>query len=166
MRYCKRAFAVCLSIAVNENQKGMFNIMVTERTLSILKPDITNRNLTGRVNDRIEMAGLRIIAQKRLRLSKERAEDFYGVHRQRPFFADLVTFISSAPIVVQILEAPNALQAYRELMGATDPQKAACGTIRHDFAQSIEANSVHGSDSPENARKEIAFFFSADEIPK
>ena len=138
--------------------------MPVERTLSIIKPDATRRNITGKVIDRLEQAGLRIIAQRRIQLTKERAEEFYGVHRERPFFADLVAFMTSGPIVVQALEGENAIARNREVMGATNPAEAAEGTIRKDFAESIEANSVHGSDSPETAAEEIAFFFSAEEI--
>jgi nucleoside-diphosphate kinase len=138
--------------------------MTVERTLSIIKPDATRRNLTGAINARIEQAGLRIVAQKRLKLSREQAEAFYAVHRERPFFDSLCRFMTSGPVVVQVLEGENAVQRYREVMGATDPAKAAPGTIRKDFAESIEANSVHGSDSPENAAKEIAFFFAEIEI--
>lgn len=138
--------------------------MATERTLSILKPDATRRNLTGAINDRFERRGLRIIAQKRLHLSTEQAERFYAVHAERPFFRSLVEFMTSGPVVAQLLEGPDAVAVNREIMGATDPAKAAPGTIRKDFAESIEANSVHGSDSPENAAQEIAFFFSAIEI--
>ncbi|HMR29591.1 MAG TPA: nucleoside-diphosphate kinase [Geminicoccaceae bacterium] len=138
--------------------------MALERTFSIIKPDATRRNLTGAINERIEKAGLRIVAQKRLVLSRGQAEAFYGVHRERPFFADLCAFMTSGPIVAQVLEGPNAVAAYREVMGATNPANAAAGTIRKDFAESIEANSVHGSDSPENAGIEIAFFFSGIEI--
>jgi nucleoside-diphosphate kinase len=138
--------------------------MARERTLSIIKPDATRRNLTGAINDRIEKAGLRIVAQKRLKLTKQQAEGFYAVHRERPFFAGLVAFMTSGPVVVQVLEGENAVAKYREVMGATDPAKAAAGTIRKDFAESIEANSVHGSDSPENAAAEIAFFFKDHEI--
>jgi nucleoside-diphosphate kinase len=138
--------------------------MARERTFSIIKPDATRRNLTGAVNDRIEKAGLRVIAQKRLKLSKKDAEGFYAVHRERPFFAGLVAFMTSGPVVVQVLEGDNAVAKYREVMGATDPAKAAAGTIRKDFAESIEANSVHGSDSAENAAAEIAFFFKDHEI--
>ncbi len=138
--------------------------MAVERTLSIIKPDATRRDLTGAINDRFERAGLRIVAQRRLRLSKERAEDFYGVHRERPFFASLVAFMTSGPVVVQVLEGDNAVTRNRDIMGATNPANAAEGTIRKDFAESIEANSVHGSDSPENAAQEIAFFFKPDEI--
>ena len=138
--------------------------MAIERTLSILKPDATRRNLTGAINDRLEKGGLRIIAQKRLHLSTGEAERFYAVHAGRPFYRDLVRFMSSGPVVVQVLEGEDAVMRNREIMGATDPQKAAPGTIRKDFAESIEANSVHGSDSPENAAQEIAFFFSAIEI--
>lgn len=138
--------------------------MAIERTLSILKPDATRRNLTGAINDRLEKGGLRIIAQKRLRLSTAEAERFYAVHAGRPFYRDLVRFMSSGPVVVQVLEGEDAVARNREIMGATDPAKAAAGTIRKDFAESIEANSVHGSDSPDNAAQEIAFFFSAIEI--
>ena len=138
--------------------------MATERTLSILKPDATRRNLTGKINARFEERGLRIVAQKRLRLSTAVAEQFYAVHAERPFFRDLVTFMVSGPVVVQVLEGENAVTANRDIMGATNPANAAPGTIRKDFAESIEANSVHGSDSPENAAQEIAFFFSGIEI--
>jgi nucleoside-diphosphate kinase len=138
--------------------------MPIERTLSIIKPDATRRNLTGAINDRFEKSGLRIIAQKRLQLSTAQAERFYEVHVERPFYRSLVSFMSSGPAVVQILEGENAVALNREIMGATDPAKAAPGTIRKDFAESIEANSVHGSDSLETAAQEIAFFFSAIEI--
>ena len=138
--------------------------MALERTLSIIKPDATRRNLTGAINDRLERAGLRIVAQKRLHLSRTQAEAFYGVHRQRPFFGSLVEFMTSGPVVVQALEGEDAVARNREVMGATNPANAAAGTIRKDFAESIEANSVHGSDSPENATIEIAFFFAGIEI--
>ena len=138
--------------------------MPVERTLSMIKPDATRRNITGKVIDRLEQAGLRVIAQRRIQLTKERAEEFYGVHRERPFFADLVAFMSSGPIVVQVLEGEDAIARNREVMGATNPAEAAEGTIRKDFAESIEANSVHGSDGRDTAAEEIAFFFSADEI--
>jgi nucleoside-diphosphate kinase len=138
--------------------------MAVERTLSILKPDATRRNLTGTINARLEQAGLKVVAQKRLHLSRAEAEGFYAVHKERPFFNDLCAFMTSGPVVVQVLEGENAVARNREVMGATDPKKAAKGTIRADFAESIEANSVHGSDSPENARTEIAYFFSAIEI--
>ncbi len=138
--------------------------MAIERTLSILKPDATRRNLTGGINDRFERRGLQVIAQKRLRLSEAQAERFYEVHAERPFYRGLVAFMTSGPVVVQVLEGPDAVALSREIMGATDPAKAAPGTIRKDFAESIEANSVHGSDSLENAATEIAFFFSAIEI--
>jgi nucleoside-diphosphate kinase len=138
--------------------------MPIERTFSIIKPDATRRNLTGRVNAMLETAGLRIVAQKRLQMTQVQAETFYGVHRERPFFRDLVTFMTSGPVVVQVLEGENAVARNREVMGATDPAKAAAGTIRAELAESIEANSVHGSDSPENAATEIAFFFSGVEI--
>jgi nucleoside-diphosphate kinase len=138
--------------------------MAIERTLSILKPDATRRNLTGAINQRFEQNGLRIVAQKRLVLSRELAERFYAVHAERPFYRSLVAFMSSGPVVVQVLEGENAVAKNREAMGATDPAKAAPGTIRKDFAQSIEANSVHGSDSPQTAAQEIAFFFADIEI--
>ena len=138
--------------------------MAIERTLSILKPDATQRNLTGQINARFEGAGLRIVAQKRLWLSRAQAEQFYAVHRERPFFDGLCSFMSSGPVVVQVLEGENAVALNREIMGATNPANAAPGTIRKDFAESIEANSVHGSDSLENARGEVAFFFRDDEI--
>ena len=138
--------------------------MATERTLSILKPDATRRNLTGKINAKFEEAGLRIVAQKRLQLSLAQAEAFYGVHRERGFFRDLVTFMVSGPVVVQVLEGEGAVARNREIMGATNPANAAPGTIRQEFAESIEANSVHGSDSAENAATEIAFFFSGIEI--
>ena len=138
--------------------------MALERTFSIVKPDATRRNLTGAINERLEKAGLRIVAQKRLWMSRTQAEQFYGVHKARPFFNDLCTFMTSGPVVVQVLEGENAVAAYREVMGATNPANAATGTIRKDFAESIEANSVHGSDSPENAAIEIAYFFAGIEI--
>jgi len=138
--------------------------MATERTLSIIKPDATRRNLTGQINARFESKGLRIVAQKRLLLSRAQAERFYAVHKARPFFASLCTFMTSGPVVVQVLEGESAVVKNRDIMGATDPGKAAAGTIRKDFAESIEANSVHGSDSAENAAAEIAFFFSGLEL--
>lgn len=134
--------------------------MAVERTLSIIKPDATRRNLTGEIIARLEKSGLRVIAQRRARLSKAQAEAFYAVHKERPFFRSLVEFMTSGPVVVQVLEGQSAVARNREVMGATDPAKAAPGTIRKDFAESIEANSVHGSDSPENAANEIRFFFS------
>ena len=138
--------------------------MAIERTLSIVKPDATRRNLTGKINARFEDRGLKIVAQRRLQLSQQQAEQFYAVHKSRPFFKDLVTFMISGPVVVQVLEGENAVALNREIMGATDPKKAAPGTIRKDFAESIEANSVHGSDSLENAQAEIAFFFAGVDI--
>jgi len=138
--------------------------MAIQRTFSIIKPDATARNLTGKINTVIEDAGLRIIAQKRIHMTKAQAEGFYGVHRERPFFNDLVSFMISGPVVVQILEGENAIAKYREVMGATNPENADEGTIRKMFAESIEANSVHGSDAPETAAEEIKFFFSNDEI--
>lgn len=138
--------------------------MAAQRTLSIIKPDATRRNLTGEIIARFEKAGLRVVAQKRLLLSRAQAEGFYAVHRQRPFFEGLVKFMTSGPVVVQVLEGENAIAKNREVMGATDPAKAAPGTIRKDFAENIEANSVHGSDAPETAAEEIRFFFSALEI--
>jgi nucleoside-diphosphate kinase len=137
---------------------------MAERTLSIIKPDATRRNLTGKINARFEEKGLRIVAQRRVRLSRAQAEQFYAVHKARPFFGSLCEFMTSGPVVVQVLEGDNAVARNREIMGATDPAKAAAGTIRKDFAESIEANSVHGSDSAENAATEIAFFFSGLEI--
>lgn len=138
--------------------------MASERTLSIIKPDATARNLTGQINARFEAAGLRIVAQRRLRLTRAQAEQFYAVHKGRPFFDSLCAFMCSGPVVAQVLEGENAIAKNREVMGATDPAKAAAGTIRKDFAQSIEANSAHGSDAPETAKVEIAFFFSELDI--
>jgi nucleoside-diphosphate kinase len=138
--------------------------MAVERTLSIIKPDATRRNLTGAVNARLEEAGLRIVAQKRVRLTREQAEAFYDVHRERPFYESLCAFMTSGPVVVQVLEGENAVALNREVMGATNPDDAEPGTIRKDFAESLEANSVHGSDAPETAAREIAFFFSEVEI--
>ena len=138
--------------------------MAVERTLSIIKPDATRRNLTGKIVAKFEDAGLRVIASRRTRLSKAQAEAFYGVHRERPFFQSLVEFMTSGPVVVQVLEGENAVAKNREVMGATNPANAAPGTIRKEFAESIEANSVHGSDSLENAKTEIAFFFKDNEI--
>ena len=138
--------------------------MAATRTFSIIKPDATRRNLTGAVTKMLEEAGLRVVASKRIQMTKEQAEGFYGVHRERPFFNDLVSFMISGPVVVQVLEGENAVQANRDIMGATNPANADAGTIRKELAESIEANSVHGSDSDENAAIEIDFFFSADEI--
>ena len=138
--------------------------MAVERTLSILKPDATRRNLTGKINAKFEEAGLRIVAQRRVRLSPEQAGAFYAVHRERPFYRDLVAFMTSGPVVAQVLEGEDAVARNREIMGATNPANAAEGTIRKEFAESIEANSVHGSDSGENASIEIAFFFAGIEI--
>ena len=138
--------------------------MAIERTFSILKPDATERNLTGAVNAVIEKAGLRIVAQKRIRMTQAQAETFYAVHKARPFFGELVTFMISAPVVVQVLEGENAIAKYREVMGATDPSKAADGTIRKLFAKSVGENSVHGSDAADTAAQEIAQFFSGNEI--
>ena len=138
--------------------------MTTERTFSIIKPDATRRNLTGAVTKLLEEAGLRVVASKRIHLSRPQAEEFYGVHRERPFFNDLVSFMISGPVVVQVLEGDNAVAKNREVMGATNPANADAGTIRKELAESIEANSVHGSDSLENAATEIAFFFKPDEI--
>jgi nucleoside-diphosphate kinase len=140
------------------------NPMAVERTFSILKPDATERNLTGAINAMIEKAGLRIVAQKRVRITKAQAEQFYGVHKARPFFGELVEFMTSGPVVVQVLEGEGAIAKYRDVMGATDPSKAADGTIRKVHAKSIGENSVHGSDSPENAVIEINQFFSGNEI--
>ena len=138
--------------------------MSIEQTLSIIKPDATSRNITGQVNSIIEKSGLKIIGQKRIKLTKETAGKFYEVHKERPFFQDLVSFMVSGPVIVQVLQGENAVALYRKVMGATNPQEADVGTIRKEFALSIEANSVHGSDSIENAKKEISFFFSETEI--
>ncbi len=138
--------------------------MSSERTLSILKPDATRRNLTGKINARFEGSGLKIVAQRRILLSQSQAEKFYEVHKERGFYKDLVSFMTSGPVVVQVLEGENAVQKNRDIMGATNPANAAEGTIRKDFAESIEANSVHGSDSPENAQAEIAYFFAGQDI--
>jgi len=138
--------------------------MAVQRTFSIIKPDATARNITGKVNAKIEEAGLRIVAQKRVQLTEEQAGGFYAVHKERPFYADLVKFMMSGPVVVQVLEGENAIAAYRTVMGATNPAEADAGTIRAEFAQSIDANTVHGSDAPETAAEEIKFFFSNDEI--
>jgi nucleoside-diphosphate kinase len=138
--------------------------MALERTFSILKPDATRRNLTGAINQRIEENGLRIIAQKRIWMSEQQAKTFYIVHKDRPFYGELVGFMTSGPVVVQVLEGDNAVAKYREIMGATNPANAAAGTIRKDFAESIEANSVHGSDSAENAAIEISYFFAGADI--
>ena len=134
--------------------------MALERTFSIIKPDATRRNLTGKINALIEDAGLRIVAQRRMQLTRAQAEGFYAVHAERPFFGSLCEFMTSGPVVVQVLEGENAIAKYREVMGATNPENADAGTIRKEFAESIEANSAHGSDSPENAAIEIAYFFS------
>ena len=138
--------------------------MAIERTFSILKPDATRRNLTGKINAVFEEKGLRIVAQRRIQMTTAQAEAFYGVHKERPFFRDLVTFMTSGPVVVQVLEGENAVAAHREVMGATTPANAAEGTVRKLFAESIEANSVHGSDSAENAAIEIAYFFAGQDI--
>ena len=138
--------------------------MAVERTLSIIKPDATRRNLTEKINARFEKAGLRIIAQKRMQLTARQAEQFYEVHKERPFYADLCAFMTSGPVVVQVLEGEGAIARNREIMGATDPANADPGTIRKDFAESLEANSVHGSDSPETAAREVSFFFAEIEI--
>ena len=138
--------------------------MAAERTFSILKPDATERNLTGAINAMIEAAGLRIIAQKRIRITRAQAEEFYGVHKARPFFGELVDFMTSGPVVVQVLEGENAIAKHREIMGATDPSKADAGTIRKVHARSLSENSVHGSDAPDTAAKEIAQFFAGNEI--
>jgi nucleoside-diphosphate kinase len=138
--------------------------MAIERTLSILKPDATRRNLTGKINDKFEEAGLTIVASRRLQLTQAQAESFYAVHSHRPFFGDLVSFMISGPVVAQVLQGENAIQQNRDVMGATDPKKADAGTIRAEYAESIEANSVHGSDSPEAAAQEISFFFAGIDI--
>ena len=138
--------------------------MAIERTLSIIKPDATRRNITGKIIDKLEQAGLRIVAQRRIHMSRQQAEAFYEVHKERPFYKSLCDFMTSGPVVVQVLEGENAVEKNREVMGATDPAKAAPGTIRAEFAESVEANSAHGSDSPDNAKREIAFFFKDGEI--
>ena len=138
--------------------------MATERTFSIIKPDATARNLTGAINAKLEGAGLRIVAQKRIHMTKEKAEGFYAVHKERPFFGELTEFMSSAPVVVQVLEGENAVAKNREVMGATNPEEADAGTIRKEYALSIGENSVHGSDSLENANIEIEYFFQPEEI--
>jgi nucleoside-diphosphate kinase len=138
--------------------------MALEQTFSIIKPDATRRNLTGAINAKFEAAGLRIVAQKRVLMTREQAEEFYGIHKARPFFAGLVSFMTSGPVVLQVLQGEDAIAANRRIMGATDPKKADPGTIRAEFAEDIEANSVHGSDSAENAATEIAFFFKPEEI--
>ena len=138
--------------------------MAVERTFSIIKPDATRRNLTGKINAKFEDAGLRIIAQRRILMSRTQAEGFYGIHKERPFFKDLCDFMVSGPVIIQVLEGEGAVARNREIMGATNPANAAAGTIRKEFAESIEANSVHGSDSLENAKTEIAFFFKDNEI--
>ena len=138
--------------------------MAVTRTFSIIKPDATRRNLTGAVTKMLEEAGLRVVASKRIRMSRDQSEGFYGVHRERPFFNDLCTFMTAGPVVVQVLEGENAVQRNREIMGATNPANADDGTIRKAYAESIEANSVHGSDSGENAAIEIAYFFKPEEI--
>ena len=138
--------------------------MATERTFSIIKPDATERNLTGKIVDKLESAGLRVVAQKRIRMTREQAQGFYAVHKERPFYGELVEFMISGPVVVQVLEGENAVAKNREVMGATNPKNAAPGTIRAEFARGIQENSVHGSDAAETAREEIAFFFRDDEI--
>jgi nucleoside-diphosphate kinase len=140
------------------------DVMAIERTFSILKPDATARNLTGAINSMIEQAGLRIVAQKRIRMSRKQAETFYAVHRERPFYGELVAFMTSGPVVVQVLEGENAVAKYRDIMGATDPAKAAAGTIRKVHALSVGENAVHGSDAADTAAQEITQFFSKDEI--
>lgn len=138
--------------------------MAVERTLSIIKPDAVANNHIGEIYRRFETAGLQIIASRMMHLSQEQAEGFYAVHRERPFFGDLVKFMTSGPIVVQVLEGEDAIRKNREIMGATNPAEAAAGTIRHDLAETIDANAVHGSDAPETAREEIAYFFADDEL--
>ena len=138
--------------------------MAVERTLSIIKPDATRRNITGKIVDRLEQGGLRVVAQRRVMLSRAQAEAFYDVHKERPFYDSLCSFMTSGPVVVQVLEGENAIERNREVMGATNPADAADSTIRKDFAESLEANSVHGSDAPETAAREIAFFFSEVDI--
>ena len=153
-----------ISAATFRNLRAQKAPMALERTFSILKPDVTRRNLPGAVNAKIEAAGLRIVAQKRVHMTRGQAEQFYGVHRERPFFGELVEMMTAAPVVVQVLEGDNAIQRYRDVMGATNPEKAAPGTIRKEFALSMGENSAHGSDAPETAAAEIAQFFAANEI--
>ena len=138
--------------------------MALERTFSIIKPDATKRNITGKIIAMLEDGGLKVVAQKRIHMSKEQAEGFYAVHKERPFYGDLVAFMTSGPVVVQVLEGENAIERNREIMGATNPDEAADGTIRKAFAENIERNSVHGSDAPETAKQEVAFFFDETEI--
>ena len=138
--------------------------MALERTFSIIKPDATRRNITGKIISKLEEGGLRVIASKRIRMSREQAEGFYAVHKERPFFGELVEFMMSEPVVVQVLEGENAIARNREIMGATNPAEADAGTIRAEFAESIGENSVHGSDGPDTAKEEIAFFFSEEEL--
>lgn len=138
--------------------------MAVQRTFSIIKPDATARNITGKINAMIEEAGLRIIAQRRIHMTTEQAQGFYAVHKERPFYNDLVSFMTSGPVVVQVLEGENAIEEYRRVMGATNPDEADAGTIRKTFAENIERNSVHGSDAPETAAEEISFFFDEDQI--
>lgn len=154
------AIAFCSAFAA----EGGKSPRAVERTLSIIKPDATRRNLTGKINAKIEEAGLRIVAQKRIKLTQKQAERFYAAHKERPFYKPLCKFMTQEPVVVQVLEGNNAVASYRTLMGTTDPAKAAPGTLRKEFAESVEANSVHGSDSLENAVTEINFFFSPTEI--
>lgn len=160
----RAAAAHLRGIRLFRNKKILGVTMAVERTLSIIKPDATRRNLTGQINARFEDAGLRIVAQKRLHLTRAQAEGFYAVHRERAFFNDLCEFMTSGPVVVQVLEGDDAITRNREIMGATNPANADDGTIRKDFAESIEANSVHGSDAPETAAAEISYFFSQTEI--
>src|SRR5579872_6502328 len=158
-----RAGRIAISAATFPRVPGT-DQMAIERTFSIIKPDATERNLTGAINAMIEKAGLRIVAQKRVRITKEQTQRFYAVHKERPFFGELVDFMTSGPVVVQVLEGENAIAKYRDVMGATDPAKAAAGTIRKVHARSIGENSVHGSDAPETAAKEIAQFFAGNEV--
>ena len=163
--YCSGLPEVNLPVKERQIWLGhMETDMALERTFSIIKPDATERNITGLVNAKIEEAGLRIVAQKRLQLTSEQAGEFYSVHKERPFYNDLVSFMTSGPVVVQVLEGEGAIAKYREVMGATNPSEADAGTIRAEFAKSIDANTVHGSDAPETAIVEIAQFFSEDEI--
>jgi nucleoside-diphosphate kinase len=158
------AQAAAISAATSRHQRRITQDMAIERTFSIIKPDATARNLTGAINALIEQAGLRVIAQKRLHITREQAETFYAVHRARPFFGELVDFMISGPVVVQVLEGEGAIAKYRDIMGATDPAKAAEGTIRKIHAKSIGENSVHGSDAPDTAAQEISQFFAGNEI--
>jgi nucleoside-diphosphate kinase len=159
-----RQEGAAISARSSTTTAGTGRAMATERTFSILKPDATRRNLTGKINAKIEAAGLRIVAQKRVRMTRDQAETFYAVHKERPFFGELVEQMTGGPVVVQVLEGENAIAKYREVMGATNPEEAASGTIRKEYALNMGENSVHGSDAPETAKMELAQWFSGNEI--